>query len=1059
MLIGRWTRRITFARNNAAIIAGNNLTIAAGTITNKYGDLIAGHDLVIGGVGSSATGTTAADSLTNTSGNILAGNNLTLNVAGGITNTLPPPVQVHENYGKLEKYSACMTAGGYKESYCEAYVDQQSGNSSIIGAGNNLTINAGSLTNVGSLITAGLNATINVSGPVVNSAQTLNAYWHSHWVQETGMFESDKRHDVWSCGSAAECTSLYGDAYTSVGGVINPPTPVGNIAATIQAPNLTVTSGGQIVNVGNVVGQSVSLTGTSLINGITTANTYTPQVGNAPQVISLAPANGGLNLTIPASLGGAGSSILTGTTGQQNGPSYVVGGLGATLDPVSPQVLISNLPASLQPSTTTFYFSPQQEAIQLQQAALMQTGKASFINGLSTDSTSQLTVNDQQKLVLYGNAVEYAKTNNIQLGQALTPEQVAGLSQPMLWYVEQTVPEPGCAATGNAKCPTVTALMPQVYLPENFTALSAGGQILASNDLSLNFGSTATGGSILNTGSITSGGTLTVNTGTLTNRANVVDVGEIWSYIKDAGDLKTTGTMVQPGGFMSAAAGGLTLNVEQFNQIGGALQLLDPNGQVDQAATQAFIAGVSAQLGENFLQQALKDDLHTDFVKQGGDFGIQQVGMIMAAAMTGAALGPLFSGMIAAQLGTTAATFVAGGLGNMMASAALTAMTSSTLTQVMFTGSLDFGSVLKTGLSAAVTAGLLNGITYSSADGLGFSTTASPNSLSSLAGVKPTFVEGTASQAGTASAGFSITQGMAIFGQSVIQAGVQSTIQGGSFLDALKASGVSNLSAALAYQVGELGTSNLGSVGYVAAHAALGCASAEALGTGCSGGAIGAAFSAMFANEIAKFVTGGQGVTDPAQLAIISVGTQLLSGVIAGLVGADANAAALAAQSETINNACGSKHGCGQIGAAAGAAVGGGAAAVGSVVIDAATGGINIIATPAEVAAVAALGGMLGGALGAAIDRLDAMMSSSGEGKSETKTPNVGDPGSWYTNPGSGQQRQYGNDGFPITDIDTDHDHGQGNPHSHNWEPNPNGGFPSRGPGVPVSNWPPIVVP
>ena len=71
---------------------------------------------------------------------------------------------MHENYGKLEKYSGCMTAGGYKESYCEAYVDQQSGNSSIIGAGINLTIN--------------------VSGPVVNSAQTLNAYWHSHRVQE-----------------------------------------------------------------------------------------------------------------------------------------------------------------------------------------------------------------------------------------------------------------------------------------------------------------------------------------------------------------------------------------------------------------------------------------------------------------------------------------------------------------------------------------------------------------------------------------------------------------------------------------------------------------------------------------------------------------------------------------------------------------------------------------------------------------------------------------------------------------------------------------------------------
>ncbi|MGR9579319.1 DUF637 domain-containing protein [Pandoraea sputorum] len=593
---------------------------------------------------------------------------------------------------------------------------------------------------------------------------------------------------------------------------------------------------------------------------------------------------------------------MTGATGQQNGPNYIVGGLGATLDPVSPQVLISNLPASLQPSTTTFYFSPQQEAIQLQQAALMQTGKASFINGLSTDSTSQLTVNDQQKLVLYGNAVEYAKTNNIQLGQALTPEQVAGLSQPMLWYVEQTVPEPGCAATGNAKCPTVTALMPQVYLPENFTALSAGGQILASNDLSLNFGSTATGGSILNTGSITSGGTLTVNTGTLTNRANVVDVGEIWSYIKDAGYLKTTGTMVQPGGFMSAAAGGLTLNVDQFNQIGGALQLLGQNGEVDQAATQAFIAGVAAQLGDNFVQQTLQNDLHTDFVKQGGSFGIQQIGMIMAAAMTGAALGPLFSGMIAAQLGTTAATFVAGGLGNVMASAALTAMTSSTITQVMFNGTFDLGSVLKTGLSAAVTAGLLNGITYSNADGLGFSTTASPNSLASLAGVKPTFVDGAVSQAGATSVGLSLTQGAAILGQSVIQAGVQSTIQGGSFLDALKVSGVSNLSAALAYQIGNLGPESLGQLGYVGAHAALGCASSAALGTGCAGGAIGGAISALSANEIAKAVTNGQGITDPAQLAIISAATQLLSGLAAGAVGADPNAAALAAQNEVLNN-------------------------------------------------------------------------------------------------------------------------------------------------------------
>lgn len=57
------------------------------------------------------------------------------------------------------------------------------------------------------------------------------------------------------CGSAAECTALYGSAYANVGGEIDPPTPVGNIASAIRAPNLTVASGGQIVNVGNVIGR------------------------------------------------------------------------------------------------------------------------------------------------------------------------------------------------------------------------------------------------------------------------------------------------------------------------------------------------------------------------------------------------------------------------------------------------------------------------------------------------------------------------------------------------------------------------------------------------------------------------------------------------------------------------------------------------------------------------------------------------------------------------------------------------------------------------------------
>jgi hypothetical protein len=61
------------------------------------------------------------------------------------------------------------------------------------------------------------------------------------------------------------------------------------------------------------------------------------------------------------------------------------------------------------------------------------------------------------------------------------------------------------------------------------------------------------------------------------------------------------------------------------------------------------------------------------------------------------------------------------------------------------------------------------------------------------------------------------------------------------------------------------------------------------------------------------------------------------------------------------------------------------------------------------------------------------------------KTPNEGHPGTWYTNPGSGQMRLYGDDGKAVVDFDFDHDHGQGTPHAHNW----NDG--ARGAGLPFS--------
>jgi hypothetical protein len=68
------------------------------------------------------------------------------------------------------------------------------------------------------------------------------------------------------------------------------------------------------------------------------------------------------------------------------------------------------------------------------------------------------------------------------------------------------------------------------------------------------------------------------------------------------------------------------------------------------------------------------------------------------------------------------------------------------------------------------------------------------------------------------------------------------------------------------------------------------------------------------------------------------------------------------------------------------------------------------------------------------------------------KTPNLGEPGTWYTNPGSGQMRLFGDDGKPALDLDFDHVHNGLQPHAHNWT---NGVRDGGDDVVPFSPWSP----
>jgi filamentous hemagglutinin len=197
----------------------------------------------------------------------------------------------------------------------------------------------------------------------------------------------------------------------------------------------------------------------------------------------------------------------------------------------------------LRPDNALFYYDGTAEDQQIQQAALTQTGTGTFINGVTWDPTNHLSIDDQQKAILYNNTIDFATQNNIQLGQPLTPQQISSIDKPMLWYTEQSVPDPSCSFTATL-CPNINALMPQVLLPQNYTGTTAGGTI-SGNNVNLTFAD-----SITNTG-IIQATDLNVTTTSLTNEQRNVDIGK-QAYQVQGGWMEYTGTQLQPGGFMSA---------------------------------------------------------------------------------------------------------------------------------------------------------------------------------------------------------------------------------------------------------------------------------------------------------------------------------------------------------------------------------------------------------------------------------------------------------------------------------------------------------------------------
>ncbi|MCC8395930.1 filamentous hemagglutinin N-terminal domain-containing protein [Paraburkholderia sp. MMS20-SJTR3] len=694
----------SYQQINANVTAGNDIVIAANAVGNNYGNLVAGRNVVIGGAGTSAgdgsstpTNLTQAASVTNTSGAIAAGNDVDINAAR-LVNTIAAPVQVHENYGSAKPFTGCS-------SNCEAYVDVQSASPATITANHDVNLSAGTFANTGSLVTGLNNVTINATTAASSDNQYLNAYWHAN------LSYYDANFAAWGCaGNTALCASLYGGAYQSAqaqdpAGLPGAAGLPNFVPGTIQAGNTLAVNSPTLTNTGNVIGQTVNLTGSTLVNGLTNPNAYTPPPAVAGQVITLGPPSVPSTATTtvnaagvvtnlagqPVSVTGAAglpsyspigvttvgkpvapavgsTSVPTGTTvttvaGQKLNVTYLLNNpASAVTGDLSPAALLAALPASLQPATTQFYYDPYTQAQQVEQAALQATGKSSFYAlPAQTDSQTQQTVNNLDTAALYGAALQYAEQNNVALGTQLSQAQLALIDAPMLWYVEETVPEPGCTATGNGACPTVQALMPEVLLPQNFATVNADGTISGTN-VALNYAN-----SILNTGSV-SAENLSISTCSLTNEQRSTNVGAIYEKLAGgAGVTETTGTVVQQGGLMTAA--NYQLNVDTLNQIGGALQQVNADGSANDAASAQLLANLKAQLAGNFTQSSVNDNLHTSVV---ADQGMSVLGTVFmmtvmtvisigAAGAASAAIGAMASA--AGEAAGSGATFAAAGSG------------------------------------------------------------------------------------------------------------------------------------------------------------------------------------------------------------------------------------------------------------------------------------------------------------------------------------------------------------------------------------------------------------
>ncbi|MGO7341146.1 hemagglutinin repeat-containing protein [Rhizobium johnstonii] len=427
-----------------------------------------------------------------------------------------------------------------------------------IRASRNLTIDATNLTNAYSSIEAGGSATLKGS--------TLTNTGVSLFRTTTTTCHAQGACTAYDANGTANPSKNIANGSTIVSSV----QAIGGVSANIKAGGTLSVDFGSVSNTsaaGSMAGgASVTAAGNpgdplSALSGLT--------AGGA--LFNVNAGLGGAALAPPANpkSGGFGGKIANQTFLFETRAAYLdVGtfyGSGYFMDKIGYQ------PETTVPFLGDAYFENQLIDTQLRQLVGEGLGRSTFIAGNSAI---------EQMKTLLDNGATYAKDHGLAVGQGLTPEQAAALTESIVLYQWQTV---------NG----VQVLAPVVYVAAaDRQKLSGAGAVMAGGSVNMNVGSLDNSGLIASAGGLTVSGSSIQGSGTFLSRGDTI--------------LNSTNGITLAAQTMTIG-GQNVVNTNAGVTAGGALQLAG-GGDLALAGVKVNATGNASLTGKNVTLDAAKVD-------------------------------------------------------------------------------------------------------------------------------------------------------------------------------------------------------------------------------------------------------------------------------------------------------------------------------------------------------------------------------------------------------------------------------------------------------------------